>query len=223
MQTDEEIKRAIVDELEWDARLGDLNIYVDVNKGQVTLNGSVASYPKKLSAERAVRNVEGVRGVDNELEVLLPAMHRRTDAEIKRAIENAITWNSSIDENKIKVTVNNGKVLLEGNVNWEYQRSKARLLAADTIGVIDIANLLNVEPDVSAPEEVLEKIIEAYRRNYYLDPDQIKVEVIGSRVILSGEVHTLAEKYAAQNIAWSARGITEVENHLEVHPLKVSA
>jgi osmotically-inducible protein OsmY len=223
MRNDEEIKQAIVDELEWDARIGGLNIYVDVNRGQVTLNGNVPSYPKKLDAERAVRNVEGVQGVDNELEVVLPAIHRRTDAEIRRAIENAITWNSSIDENKIKVTVTNGKVLLEGNVNWEYQRLKARLLAGDTIGVVDVTNLLNVEPDVSAPEEVLEKIIEAYRRNYYLDPEQIKVEVIGSRVILSGEVHTLAEKYAAQNIAWSARGITEVENHLEVHPLKVSA
>lgn len=223
MRTDAEIKQEIVDELEWEARLHGLNIFVDVNHGQVTLNGTVTSYPKKMDAERAVRSVEGVRGVDNELEVKIAAIDRRSDEEIRHAIENAITWNSPIDENKIKVTVREGKVLLEGNVNWEYQRSKARLLAGDILGVTDVTNLLNVEPDVPAPSEVLQKIIEAYRRHYYLDPDKIKVEVLGSKVILSGEVHTLAEKYAAQNIAWSARGITEVQNNLEVQPVKIRA
>lgn len=217
MKTDEQIQQDIKAELQWESRLRGSDIQVRVHNGYVTLIGSTDSYPKKTYAEKAARRVSGVKAVVNELEVKISAGSRRDDTDIKQAVENAITWNSAIDENKIIVTVNNGWVTLEGNVTWDYQRSKARLLAEDTVGVAGVTNLVSVLPTAPTPAEVLKSIADAFKRNFYLNPDQIKVKMDGSRAVLTGEVRTLLEKEAAENAAWSAPGITEVENQLQVN------
>jgi len=217
MKSDEEITRDINAELQWESRLDGSEVKVDVNKGHVTLTGTTDSYPKKVNAESAVRRVTGVVSVDNELQVKISPQAKKSDPEIKRAVVNAITWNSAIDENNIEVTVQNGLVTLEGEVTWDYQRSKARLLAEDTIGVVGVVNLIKVISPLSASKEIEEKIYAALKRNFYLNPVRIKVEVMGNKAVLSGEVRTLAEKSAAENVAWSAPGITKVENKLEIN------
>jgi len=223
MTFDEEIERDIRAELQWESRLSGSDIKVAVHNGHITLTGTTDSYPKKLNAERAVRRVAGVKAVFNDIEVRIPAMSRRSDGDIKRAVENAITWNSAIDENKIKVTVEDGWVTLEGNVSWDYQRSKARLLAEDIIGVIGVTNLVKVMPSAPTSAEVLKNIAAAFKRNFYLNPDRIKVEVSGSKAILTGVVRTLPEKSAAEEAAWSAPGITEVDNKLDVNHSEIFA
>jgi osmotically-inducible protein OsmY len=217
LKTDEHIHRDIKAELQWESRLRGSAIEVRVHNGYVTLTGSTDSYPKRTYAEKAARRVSGVTGVANELEVKITVGNRRDDTDIKQAVENAITWNSAIDENRIKVTVDNGWVTLEGNVSWDYQRTKARLLAEDTVGVAGVTNLVRVQANAPTPAEVLKSISEAFKRNFYLNPDHIKVEVDGTRAILTGEVRTVLEKEAAENAAWSAPGITEVENRLQIN------
>lgn len=217
MRTDQQIQEDVIAELQWDSRLSDARISVTVINGDTALAGTVDSYPKKLNAERAARRVPGVKSVSNNLEVIIPESQKRPDSEIERSVLNAITWNSSIDGNKIFVTVRSGKVTLEGSVAWEYQRSKARLLAEDITGVVGVTNLLTVEPVVPTPAQIREMINAAFRRNSYLKPEKIKVQVNENKVILIGQVRTLVEKKCAEAAAWSAPGITHVDNRLDVN------
>lgn len=216
MKTDLEIQKDVTDELKWDARLNGANIHIDVKDGHVILSGSIDSYPKKIRAEEAVRRITGVKSVGNDLKVVIPLASKRTDAEIKKAVSGSIKWNSSVQEDKIKIEVKDGWVSLSGNVDWQYQRSKARLLAEDITGVVGVVNLIIVDSSAASSQDVKDKINAALKRNYYLNTNKINVEVDNGRAILTGLVRTLAEKNAAETAAWSAPGITSVVNELVI-------
>jgi osmotically-inducible protein OsmY len=152
MKTDSEIERDVTHELEWESRYTNLQVNVDVKNGCVTLSGVVDSYPKKIEAERAAMRVGGIIWVNNN--VVVKIADKRSDAEIKMAAINAIKWNTTIDENEIEVKVENGWITLEGIVTWEYQKSKARNLAEDVIGVIGVTNLINVVPSSKKSKKI---------------------------------------------------------------------
>jgi len=152
MKIDSEIEKEVIHELEWESRNNDLEIMVEVTDGSVTLSGIVDSYPKKIEAERAAMRVPGIIWVNNNIRVNI--LNKRSDADIKMAAINAIKWNTTIDENKINVNVEDGWITLEGKVAWEYQKSKARNLAEDVEGVIGVTNLISVVPSYKTSEKI---------------------------------------------------------------------
>lgn len=226
MKTDTEIQKAIKNELEWDPSINNERIDVTVKSRIVTLSGVVDSYSKKLAAERKAARLAGVKAVTNDIKVKIGPSFKRSDFDIERAVLTAVKWNSSVDENRIKARVTDGWVILEGEVDWEYQKSRVKNLAEDLTGVIGVTNLITVIPAMDSllkEKEVKEKINAAFQRDYYLDADKINVEVNGSKVTLTGDVRTLAEKKDAENAAWSAPGIKEVVNRLEVNYIEAFA
>ena len=68
----------------------------------------------------------------------------KTDVEIKKAVLDSIKWNSTIQEGRVAVKVKNGWVTLLGNVDWHYQKLKAKLLARDCIGITGLTDLITV-------------------------------------------------------------------------------
>jgi osmotically-inducible protein OsmY len=216
MRTDSEIQKDAEDELRWDARIKGNEIKVSVKSGHLTLSGNVDAYIKKIDAEKATMRVAGVISVSNELLIKIPESHRRTDSEIEKTVLDAIKWNAAIEAGKIKVNAKDGWVTLEGTVEWEYQRSRARTLAEDITGVNGVTNLIEVVSTFVSSPDVKSKIDAALKRNYYFAANNIMVRVEGSRAILSGKVHTLAEKAAAETAAWSAPGVSQVENNIEI-------
>jgi osmotically-inducible protein OsmY len=217
MRSDSEIERDVKEELQWDPDLDATDIAVSAKKGVVTLTGFVRSYTDKYEAEAAAKRVAGVAGVANDIEVRMPSVDERPDPEIARDAVAAIKSQLPISSEHIKVVVKNGWVTLEGQVEWQYQRSTAETAVRRIKGVKGVSNLIQLKPR-AAPAEIKEKIQDAFKRNAEIDANRIMVETNGGEVILKGTVRSWIEREEAERVAWSAPGVTKVEDHIIVSP-----
>jgi osmotically-inducible protein OsmY len=68
------------------------------------------------------------------------------------------------------------------------------------------------------PDDINDRIAAALIRGALLDTRRITVTAAGSRVILTGAVQSWSHRRAAARTAWSAPGVTQVENHITVDP-----
>ena len=217
-RTDEQIQTDVLEELKWDTRVRPNEIGVAVKDGIVTLTGWVDSFLKKIAAEEAAHRVGGVKAVANDIEVRLPGSAERTDADLAAAVLNALKWDAAIPTNKVDVTVSQGWVTLKGEVDYGFQKRDAERAVRRLSGVKGVTNLITVKPQVF-PSDLKQQIERALIRNAQTDASRITVEMEGSKVILRGTVRSYAEKQAAEDTAWAAPGVTEVENRIVVSPI----
>jgi len=218
IRTDEEIRSEVIEELKWDPRIQSNEIGVAAKDGVVTLTGWVDSYLKKVAAEEAAHRVPSVKAVANDIEVRLPGFAERTDADLAAAVVNALKWDAAIPADKVDVTVSQGWVTLKGEVEYYFQKIDAERAARRIAGVKGVTNLITVKPH-PLPSDLKQSIEKALIRNAETDAKHITVEVQGSKVILRGTVRSYAEKQAAEDTAWSAPGVTEVDNRIVVSPI----
>ncbi|MET8084642.1 BON domain-containing protein [Micromonospora sp. NPDC005194] len=219
-RTDQDIQSAVLDELTWEPRVQPHEIGVTVAEGVVTLTGRVDSYAKKWAAERAAHRVVGVRAVANDLTVQLPGSHERADPDVAAAAGHALEWDAFVPIEKLQVTVSAGWVTLHGEVEWEYQRRAAERAVSRLTGVRGVSNGVTVRP--SAPPDsanVADRIVDALARAGATEAERITVRVHGDTAVLAGLVNSMPERAEVEQVAWSAPGIREVQNHIAVAPV----
>ena len=212
MKTDAQIQTDVMQELKWDPSITHEHVGVAVAQGIVTLSGTVPSYIEKSSAERAAQRVSGVKAVVEKIEVKIPGSYHRDDQDIAKAIVDQFRWHSQVPDELVKASVENGWVQLTGEVEWDYQRNAAENAIRGLTGIKGIANKITIKPKVVQSSEIKSKIEGALKRAAEREADRIGVEVRGTRVFLSGKVRSFAELRDVRGAAFSAPGITAVED-----------
>jgi osmotically-inducible protein OsmY len=215
MKTDAQIKANVDAELRWSPEFDDRDIAAKVSDGVVTLTGFVRSYYEKHQAEVAVKRLAGVRAVANDIEVRISADDEVSDPELARNAVAAIRFQLPLAPESVKAVVKDGRIILEGEVPWNFQRDAVERAVRNLKGVVSVGNLVRVAPRV-APSRIKHNIEEAFRRSAEVDAGHIMVNADGGEVVLSGTVRSWAERDEAQQTAWAAPGVTRVTNNIMV-------
>ena len=214
-KSDTELKNDVLSELKYEPRVKVSDIGVLVKDGTVTLNGFVSNYGEKWDAVKAAKRVAGVRAVADDIEVTFPQLLRRSDGDIATAAANQIEWSTTIPQGSVQVTVTEGRISLEGNVVWWYQKEAAEDSVRYLAGVNRVFNLITIKPKAT-PAKIEAAIKAAFERNAVLDAKKIEVETSGNKVTLTGKVRNYAEREEAERIAWAAPGVSSVDSQLAV-------
>ena len=214
MKTDLQLKQDIEEELLWDPKVNAAQIGVSVDKGAVSLLGSVDTYAEKWAAEDATKRVFGVRTVAQDLTVKILAEHKRSDSDIAAAVQSALKWDVFVP-NTVTAKVQDGWVTLEGQVPWNYQRDAAERSVRYLAGVVGVSNSVTLKPQTSAGE-VKEKIKAALQRQATADAKSIHIDTSGGKVTLTGHASSWQSIEDAANAAWAAPGVTDVLDQVKM-------
>ena len=213
-KTDSQLKIDIETELRWDPKLNAAQIGVTVDKGAVSLLGTVDTYAEKWAAEAATKRVCGVRTLAQDLGVKLLAEHKRNDTEIATAIQSALQWDVYIPST-ITATVQQGMVTLSGVCTWNYEREAAERSIRYLTGVVSVYNGVTIKPATSAAA-VKEKVVAALQRQATADASSIHIDTSGGKVTLSGNASSWRTIEDAAHAAWAAPGVTEVVDEITI-------
>ena len=225
-RSDQDIKEDIEQTLRWDVLVDHFLIEVAVKNGNVQLSGTVGSAAEK---RRAIGDayVANVKSVDAKpLKVRLWARDEKlkgdkyqnvSDAEIRRAVKDALFYDPRVVSFDVKPEVADGIVTLRGAVENLKAKRAATQSALNTVGVVDVKNRLKVRPQRKYSDEILEsRIKQSLLRDPFLEKRQITVNVRNGEADLYGTVDTAFEKIRAADLASRITGVVKVENHLVI-------
>jgi osmotically-inducible protein OsmY len=215
-KTDAEIQAAVIRELKWDTRVEETDVGVEVDGGIVTLTGAVTSWGKKLAAQQAAHRVAGVLDVANDIQVHVPGSASLSDTDIARAVRQALEWDVFVPEERIRSTVMNGWVTLDGSVDTWSQQEDTAAAVRNLRGVCGVTNNLTVVAPTVATRDLRTAILAALERRADREAKRVKVDVNDGRVVLSGAVNSWQEKRAVLGAVKGTEGVGYVEDRLQI-------
>jgi len=215
-KSDSQLQQDVLQELKYEPSISASEIGVTAKDGIVGLTGNVQNFAAKYVAVHATESVGGVKAVTDELKVDLPAFHDRDDEDIARAALSELQWDVMVPADRIKLKVADGWITLEGEVDDKYQQTAAENALRNLTGVKGVSNLITLKRPAVSSSEVKTNIEQALHRAAEVDVNNIKVSVENDKVILKGKVSSWVERDEAERAAWSAPGVNEVVDCLEV-------
>jgi osmotically-inducible protein OsmY len=218
--SDETILAEVLFQIGWDSHVRQTEVGVTVNKGLVTLTGTVDSYVKKLAAQQAAHRASGVLDVVNNIEVQVPGDSQNDDAEIARALRHALEWNVLVPAARINSTVINGWVTLNGEVDCIRERADAERAVSVLPGVRGVFNNIEIKALVD-PEDVKFMIADVLARRADREAQRIRVDVDEAGVTLTGAVNSWDEKEAIIGAISHTPGVTGLTDHLFINPYAI--
>lgn len=225
-------------------RLSAYAIEAKTKDGTVTLTGQVPTETDRDLAGNVVKDVPGVKNVENQLQVqpgLKPSEAsvregmRVTDLEIRADLNEKLVASQGLQGQKIQVAVQDRIVTLTGQVDTPSQKTGAEQLASSVANVAQVVNNLNINnPGAAqnetpgAPEgaskdkELTNRVLFALfkERENFADLGLIKAASREGTVALTGNVPSRAEKALAERIVRDVDGVKVVSNQLTVAPPK---
>lgn len=208
------LRDAVQRQLEWDPEVDAGAIGVAARSGAVTLTGHIESYAGKLAAERAAKQVRGVRAVANEIEVRLRL--ERTDVDIARDAVQALTLHGAVPEG-VQAVVHRGHVTLTGEVTALFQKQEAEVAVRHIRGAREVLNQIVVVPPETVGD-IRRRIVRALHQSADVDARHITVAISGETATLSGTVGTWLQRESAERAAQRVPGIAHVDNRIVVEP-----
>ena len=213
--SNDDLQRYVTEELYWDPKVDSEAIAVSVDDGVVTLRGTVGSFREKQQAKHDAERIYGVTDVENELEVRILNDDRRSDAELRGDLLQAMMLDSLVPST-IDAKVDDGVVTLKGKANWQYQRDEAESVARNLLGVMGVEDEIELIAPGPAAHDVEHSIKKAMERNAKLDAESVSVESSNGTITLRGTVSSWADHDEAVEAAWAAPGVTNVKDHILV-------
>jgi hyperosmotically inducible periplasmic protein len=211
------------------------DVHVDTINGTVSLYGHVDTENAKKVAEQKIKEIKGVKGVQNDLEVIPKAVEetvKRSDDEIKKAAHGALENETALKGESVKVlSVDNGVIVLGGKV----KDPAAQLAAIECVE--DIAGVRRIESRIAVQNEapmittdnkggdvkdgwLTTKVKLKLIGNGDVPSTVVHVDTHRTKVTLWGVVETEKAKMEAEKEARSVDGVTTVANQLIVDPKK---
>ena len=210
-----DVRAAVEAELGFDPLVDAGDIKVMNIGGDVTLAGTVPSYPQYLQAAAAARRVDGVSGVHNNLMVVLPDSDYRDDIQLITAANNALAANVTVPDG-VEAVALGGDVTLTGTVSYISQRAAAEAAVAGLAGVRSVQNNIEVSYAID-PVDVDVNVQQALDRSALVpDDSDVRSQTRDGVITLTGHVRTWAEHDAVVGAAWMALGAVGVRDELQV-------
>jgi osmotically-inducible protein OsmY len=210
-----DLRSAVEKELGFDPGVDAAHIAVRNIVGDVTLTGTVPSYPQYLEAAAAARRVAGVTGVHNQLEVALPEGDYRDDVKLATAANNALAANVTVPDT-VEATAEDGNVTLTGTASYGTERAAAEAAVSSLTGVRNVINDIEISYAID-PIDVDLHVQEALDRSAAVpDGSDVKTDTKDGVITLTGHVRTWAEHDAVLGAALMARGVVDIRDELEI-------
>jgi hyperosmotically inducible protein len=210
-----ELQRRVKEELRLEPGLDPSGIAVEVRDCAITLQGHIRSYPEKVAAERAAARVRRLQQLINRLRVELPPGDERSDAVLADEAARVLSWDALVPAGRVHVTVAEGCLTLEGEVDRAQQSEAAEQAVLPLIGVKDVENRITIRP-MWTSQELQPEIVRALRNHRELHTRHVRVEARAGIVMLRGRVPSIAERSAIERATWGIAGVTDVVDQLSI-------
>ena len=211
------------------------DLKVAVHEGKATLTGVVAEDVNKDLAKQIALGVDGIKTVDNKIEVVAdyksPAQSADRsygemvdDATITSEVKSKLAWSRHADALSVNVDTMRGKVKLSGTAESAEAKELAGKLASNTRGVHSVNNQLVVEagkPGAAAKAGtdiadgwITTKVKSTFMYSSNVDGSDIAVSTNDGIVTLTGKMDSGAERALAIELAQNVRGVKSVNSKL---------